>query len=124
MIRQRRAGEKRHAVLNLIRHMPLRQKLPTREIKRLTAVSRNTVTKRLAANTIEPKYTTPERQSKFDPFAEKPGGWLKSEAGKSHKERLTVKQLHADLVVPDFTGSYARVAAFARQWQVDRQREQ
>ena len=101
-------------LLNIIRRMHLRQKLSIREIARLTGVSRNTVTKNLAANTIEPKFATPERQSKIDPFAEKLAGWLKTEAGKSRKERRTVKQLHADLVVLGFTGSYARVAAFAR----------
>ncbi len=65
-----------------------------------------------------------ERHSKLDPFAEKLAGWLKTEAGKSRKQRRTVKQLHADLVVLGFTGSYARVAAFARRWRADRQREQ
>ena len=111
-------------LLNIIRRMHLRQKLSIREIARLTGVSRNTVTKHLAANTIEPKFATPERESKIDPFAEKLAGWLKTEAGKSRKERRTVKQLHADLVVLGFTGSYARVAAFARRWKAERQREQ
>ena len=101
-------------LLNIIRRMHLRQKLSIREIARLTGVSRNTVTKHLAANTIEPKFATPDRQSKIDPLAEKLAGWLKSEAGKSRKERRTVKQLHADLVALGFTGSYAPVAAFAR----------
>ena len=111
-------------LLNIIRRMHLRQNLSIREIARLTGVSRNTVTKHLAANTIEPKFATPERQSKLDPFAEKLVGWLKIEAGKSRKERRTVKQLHADLVTLGFSGSYARVAAFARRWKADRQREQ
>ena len=111
-------------LLNIIRRMHLRQKLSIREIARLTGVSRNTVTKHLAANTIEPKFATPDRQSKIDPFAEKLAGWLKIEAGKSRKERRTVKRLHADLVTLGFTGSYARVAAFARRWKADRQREQ
>ncbi len=35
----------------------------------------------------------------------------------------TLKQLHADLMVLGFTGSYGRVAAFARNWRTDRQRE-
>jgi transposase len=83
-------------LLNIIRRMHLRQKLSIREIARLTGVSRNTVSKHLAANTIEPKFATPERQSKLDPFAEKLAGWLKTEAGKSRKERRTVKQLHAE----------------------------
>jgi DNA-binding transcriptional ArsR family regulator len=80
--------------------MRLRQKLSIREIARLTGLSRNTVTKHLAANTIEPKFATPERPSKIDPFAEQLAGWLKTEAGKSRKERRTAKQLHADLVMP------------------------
>ena len=67
---------------------------------------------------------TPERHSKLDPFAEKLAGWLKTEAGKSRKQRRTVKRLHADLVALGFTGSYARVAAFARRWRADCQREQ
>lgn len=32
--------------------------------------------------------------------------------------------MHADLVVLGFTGPYARVAAFARTWKAERQREQ
>lgn len=111
-------------LLNIIRRMHLRQKLSIREIARLTGVSRNTVTNHLAANTIEPKFATPERQSKLDPFAEKLASWLKTEAGRSRKERRTVKLLHADLMTLGFTGSYARVAAFARRWKADRQREQ
>ena len=63
-------------LLNIIRRMHLRQKLSIREIARLTGVSRNTVTKHLAANTIEPIFATPERQSKLDPFAEKLVSWL------------------------------------------------
>jgi len=67
-------------------------------------VSRNTVTRHLAANTIEPKFAMPERQSKLDPFADKLSGWLKTEAGKSREKRRTSKQLHADLVVLGLLG--------------------
>jgi hypothetical protein len=35
-----------------------------------------------------------------------------------------LKQLYADLTALGFTGSYNRVAAFAREWRDDRQREQ
>jgi hypothetical protein len=82
------------------------------------------VTKHLAAGTIEPTFATPDRPSKLAPFAEKLAGWLKTEAGKSRKQRRTLKQLHADLVALGFTGSYGRVAAFARRWREERQREQ
>ena len=111
-------------LLNIIRRMHLRQKLSIREIARRTGLSRNTVTKHLAADTVEPKFATLERPSKLDPFAEKLAGWLKTNAGKPRKERQTLKKMHADLVTLGFTGSYNRVAAFARDWRADRQREQ
>ena len=111
-------------LLNIIRRMALREKLPIREIARRTGLSRNTIRKYLSAGTIEPRFATPDRPSKLDPFSEKLAAWLKTEAGKSRKQRRTLKQLHADLVALGFTGSYGRVAAFARQWRMDRQREQ
>jgi transposase len=111
-------------LLNIIRRMHLRQKLSIREIARRTGLSRNTVSKHLAADTVEPKFATPDRPSKLDPFAEKVAGWLKTNAGKPRKERQTLKKMHADLVTLGFTGSYNRVAAFARDWRADRQREQ
>ena len=111
-------------LLNVIRRMSLRLKLPIREIARRTGVSRNTVKKHLKADTVEPKFAISDRASKLDPFAEKLSGWLKSEASKSRKQRRTLKQLHVELVALGFTGSYSRVAAFARDWRADRQREQ
>jgi transposase len=111
-------------LLNIIRRMHLRQKLSIRKIARRTGLSRNTVAKHLAADTIDLHFATPERPSKLDPFAEKLASWLKTNAGKPRKERQTLKKMHADLVALGFTGSYNRVAAFARQWRADRQREQ
>ena len=111
-------------LLNVIRRMSLRLKLPIREIARRTGVSRNTVKKHLKADTVEPKFAISDRASKLNPFAEKLSGWLKSEASKSRKQRRTLKQLHVELVALGFTGSYSRVAAFARDWRADRQREQ
>jgi transposase len=111
-------------LLNVIRRMHLREKLSVREIARRTGLSRNTVAKHLAADTVEPKFATPDRASKLDPFAEKLAGWLKTQAAASRKQRRTLTQMHADLVALGFTGSYGRVAAFARDWRADRQREQ
>jgi transposase len=104
--------------------MALREKLSIREIARRTGLSRNTVTKHLNAGTIEPKFAVPKRPSKLDAFSDKLSAWLKAEAGNSRKQRRNLKQLHADLVALGFTGSYGRVAAFARKWRSDRQREQ
>jgi len=111
-------------LLHIIRRMALREKQSIREISRRTGLSRNTIAKYLSAGTIEPTFTVPERPSKLDPSADKLAGWLKTEAGRSRKQRRTLKQLHADLVALGFTGSYGRVAAFARDWRADRQREQ
>ncbi len=111
-------------LLIIIRRMHLREMLSIRESARRTGLSRNTVTKHLAVNTIEPRFATPERPRKLDPFSEKLAGWLKTETGKSRKQRRTLQQMHADLVKLGFTGSYNCVAAFARDWRADRQREQ
>ncbi|MEI4469766.1 IS21 family transposase [Frigidibacter sp. MR17.24] len=111
-------------LLNVIRNLALRKKLPIREIARRTGLSRNTIKKYLRAGTIEPKFSVPERPSKIDPFADKLAGWLKTEAAKSRKQRRPLTHLHADLVALGYTGSYNRVAAFAREWRTARQREQ
>jgi len=111
-------------LLNVIRRLALREKVAIREIARRTGLSRNTIKEYLNAGTIEPKFSIPERPSKLDPFADKLAGWLKAEASKSRKQRRTLKHMHADLVALGFTVSYNRVAAFAREWRAERQREQ
>ena len=41
---------------------------------------------------------------------------MRREAARPRKQKRTLKQLHADLVSLGYTGSYGRVAAFARAW--------
>jgi transposase len=112
------------ALLSVIRRWHFREGMPIREIERRTGLSRNTIRKYLRSGAVEPKFMVPERPSKLDPFAQKLSGWLRIEAGKSRKQRRTVKQMHADLVELGFDGSYNRVAAFARKWKTERQYEQ
>jgi len=43
------------------------------------------------------------------------------ESRRHRKQRRTVKRLYRDLVELGYTGSYDRVAAFARQWRQEQQ---
>ena len=108
----------------MIRRRALPDELSIRGIARRTGLSRNTIRKYLRTGTVEPSFRVPERPSKLEPFADKLSAWLKTQAGKSRKKRRTLKQLHADLVALGYEGSYNRVAAFARKWKADRQREE
>ncbi len=112
------------ALLSVLRRWFLRDQLSIREISRRTGLSRNTVRRYLRSDVSEPTFRVPERRSKLDEFAEMLSAWLKVEAGRSRKQKRTVKQLHADLVSLGYGGSYSRVAAFARAWKQNRQREQ
>ena len=112
------------ALLSVIRRWHFREGMPIREIERRTGLSRNTIRKYLRADTVDPKFRVPVRASKLDPFAQKLSDWLRVEAGKSRKQRRTARQMHADLVVLGYEGSYERVAAFVRVWKGNRQREQ
>ena len=110
-------------LLSVIRRWHLRDGMSLREIGRRTGLSRNTIRKYLRSGTVVPQFSVPERPSNLDPFAEKLSGWLRIEAGKSRKQKRTVKQMHVDLVALGYGGSYGRVAAFARRWKADRQRD-
>jgi len=112
------------ALLSVIRRWALRDQLSIREIARRTGLSRNTIRKYLRSDIVEPKFKVPDRPSKLDAFADQLAHWLKTEASKPRKQKRTLKQLHADLVALGYQGSYGRVAAFARAWKEERQREQ
>ena len=111
------------ALLSVIRRWHFREHLSIREIGRRTGLSRNTIRKYLRVDGGEPKFKLPERPSKLDPFADRLSAWLRTESKKSRKQKRTLKQLHAELVSLGYEGSYNRVAAFAREWKADLQRE-
>jgi len=104
------------AILSIIRRWHLRDQIPLREIARRLGISRNTVRRYLRADVTVPAYPSRQSPSKLDGYAAKLSGWLKTEANKPRKQRRTLKQIHADLCALGFTGSYDRVAAFARRW--------
>jgi transposase len=90
--------------------------MPIREISRRTGLSRNTVRKYLATDIVEPKYPKRKTPSKLDDYEHTLTSWLFRETKRHRKYRRCVKQLFRDLVDLGFTGSYDRVAAFARVW--------
>jgi transposase len=87
-----------------------------REIARRTGLSRNTIRKYLNNGVIDPQYPDRQSPSKLDDFADKLANWLKSAANTGRKQRRSLRQMYADLVVLGYTGSYDRIAAFARRW--------
>ncbi len=104
------------AILSIIRRWHFRDQVSLREISRRLGVSRNTVRRYIRAGTVLPAYPERHSPSKLDGFAAKLAGWLKTEANRPRKQRRTLRQIHADLCALGFTGSYDRVAAFARRW--------
>jgi len=109
------------ALVSVIRRWHLREGMPIREIARRTGLSRNTVRKYLSNNELEPSYPARRSPSKLDDYEETLTSWLFRESRRHRKQRRTVKRLYRDLLELGYTGSYDRVAAFARQW---RQRQQ
>ncbi len=107
------------ALLGIIRRWHLRDQISLREIAKRLGISRNTVRRYLRSETIEPAYADRRSASALDVYAFKLSAWLKTESTKSRKQKRSLKQMHADLCVLGFEGSYDRVAAFARQWKVD-----
>ncbi|KDP84854.1 hypothetical protein CF70_017105 [Cupriavidus sp. SK-3] len=94
-----------------------------REIARRLGISRNTVRRYLRPDVTAPAYPTRQSPSKLDGHAAKLATWLKTEANKPRKQRRTLKQIHMDLCALGFTGSYDRVAAFARRWRQEPQEQ-
>nr|WP_238534054.1 helix-turn-helix domain-containing protein [Herbaspirillum lusitanum] len=100
------------ALLGIIRHWHLRDQISLREIAKRLGISRNTVRRYLCSETVEPAYADQRSAIKLS-------AWIKTESTKSRKQKRSLKQMHADLCVLGFEGSYDRVAALARQWKVN-----
>jgi transposase len=104
------------AQLTFIRRMHFRDKLSVREISRRTGLSRNTIDKYLKSGALVPSYPKRHGSSALDPFAAEFAEWLTTNQRSPRKYRKTLKQMHASLQAKGYTGSYDRVAAFARVW--------
>jgi transposase len=104
------------ALLSVIRRWHLRDKISIREIARRTKLSRNTIAKYLASGETSPRYPYRKSPSRLDPYATELASWLRANQQQSRKQRRTLRQMHAVLLTKGYTGSYGRVAAFAREW--------
>ena len=104
------------ALLSVIRRWHLRDKISIREIARRTKLSRNTITKYLASGETSPRYPHRKSPSQLDAYAAELSDWLRTNQRQSRKQRRTLRQMHATLLTKGYTGSYGRVAAFAREW--------
>lgn len=104
------------ALLSVIRRWYLRDKISIREIARRTKLSRNTITKYLASGETNPRYPHRKSPGRLDPYAAELASWLRANQQPSRKQRRTLRQMHAALLTKGYTGSYGRVAAFAREW--------
>jgi len=106
------------ALLSVIRRWHHRDGISIRAIARRTGLSRNTVRKYLASGVVDPQYPKRKGLSKLDEYSKTLTNWLNRESRRKRKQRQSVKQLFYNLVQLGYTGSYDRVAAFARDWRV------
>lgn len=104
------------SLLSVIRRWHFRDGMSKREIARRTGLSRNTVRRYLNGKIPVPEYPKRSSLSKTDEFKEILISWLKREAKRPRKQRKTIKNIYEDLVPLGYSGSYDRVAAFARKW--------
>lgn len=100
-----------------IRRLCFRDKLSIKEICRQTGLSRNAVRTWLRANEMaQPKYPPRRIVTKLDDYADTLKTWLETDSGRNKRERRTRGQMWLALCALGYTGSYARVCAFARDW--------
>ena len=104
------------ALLSVIRRWHHRDGIGIRDIARRTGLSRNTVRKYLASQILEPHYPKRITPTKLDDYEATLTSWLHREAKRHRKNRRSVKQLYRDLIPLGYSGSYDRVAAFAKHW--------
>jgi transposase len=86
-------------------------------------LARNTIRKYLREGVIEPQYPKRKHPSQLDEYKDRLSVWLRTESNKGRKQKRCLKQLHQDLMALGYTGSYDRVAAFARQWRREQQEQ-
>lgn len=111
-------------LLSVIRRWYHREQFSLREIAKRTGLSRNTVRRYLRREMLEPSYTKHKRISQLDQYHELLIGWLQAQSTQARKQRRSVKQMYRELCSQGYSGSYDRVAAFARHFRQAQREEQ
>jgi transposase len=107
-------------MLAKVRRMHFRERMSLREVARRTGLSRNTIRRWLRQpEVVEPQYPKRRSPSKVDPWAELLRTWLRTDSYRSRRERRTARVMFQGLRAHGYTGSYGRVCAFVRRWQVE-----
>ena len=99
-----------------IRRLHRRENKSEREIARITGLSRNTVSKWLHGELVEPKYRRAGRPNKLAAFVEVLQQALAADAKRPRHERRTAKALYAQLKAQGYQGGYTRVTDHIRRW--------
>jgi transposase len=107
-------------MLAKVRRMYFRERMSLREVARRTGLSRNTIRRWLRQpEVVEPQYARRRNASKVDPWAELLRTWLRTDSYRSRRDRRTARAMFQGLRAQGYTGSYGRVCAFVRRWQVE-----
>jgi transposase len=105
-------------MLGKIRRMHLRDKLSLHEIAKRTGLSRNTVRAwlRKPDPKAPPKYQRRAIPPKLGPFRDSIVLALKADSHRPRHERRTAKALFEQIRAAGYTGCYAQVTKFVREW--------
>ena len=100
-----------------IRRMFFREHLSISEIARRTSLTRNTIKKWLRSpDGTEPSYRRTKAITKLTPFEARLKLWLEADARRPKRDRRTALMLFEAIKKEGFTGCYARVTEFVRNW--------
>ena len=100
-----------------IRRMFFREHLSISEIARRTSLTRNTIKKWLRSpDGTEPSYSRTKAITKLTPFKARLTLWLEADAHRPKRDRRTALMMFEAIKKDGFTGCYARVTEFVRNW--------
>lgn len=109
-------------IINDIKYLKRVQGLSYASVKKITGCSYNTIKKYEEMENMTPKFNTPKKISKIEPFKEIVKKWLMEDKGRPHKQRHTAKRIHIRLCekFPDtYTASYRTLAKLVARLKIE-----